>query len=235
MAAIIRGGDDHRNDEIWVTKFDESSAQRFRDKVMAKAKESANDPIIIYIDSYGGYVDSLAKMIETLDEVPNPIITVCMGKAMSCGAILFSHGDVRFCGRHSRIMIHEVSGGTIGDVHDMHADAIETKRLNKHFMGLLARNCKIVGGYDGIRKIIKQRDGREIYLNADESVKFGITDIIGLPKMVDMTILEVVVLPEKKRNNQLKQTKKKQSIRKIPSGKQKRIKRENIECLKKKT
>lgn len=199
MAAIILGGDDHRNDEIWVTKFDESSAQRFRDKVMAKAKESDKEPIVIHIDSYGGEVDSLAKMIETLDEVPNPIVTVCMGKAMSCGAILLSHGDVRFIGRHSRTMVHEVSSWTAGDVHDMKADAAETHRLNEYFLGLLAKNCNIKGGYEGLRRIIKTRDGRDIYMNAQETVKFGLADKVGIPKIVNITFNEAIVLPEKKR------------------------------------
>lgn len=199
MAAIILGGGDHKDDEIWVTKFDESSAQRFRDKVMAKAKESDKDPIVIHIDSYGGEVDALAKMIETLDEVPNPIITVCMGKAMSCGAILLSHGDVRFIGRHSRTMVHEVSSWTAGDVHDMKSDAAETTRLNEYFLGLLARNCNIKGGYEGLRKIIKTRDGRDIYMNAAETVKFGLADKVGIPKMISMTFNEAVILPEKRR------------------------------------
>ena len=56
-------------------------------------------------------MDCLASMIETMDEVPNPIITVAHGMAMSCGAVLLSHGDIRFVGKNSRIMVHEVSGG----------------------------------------------------------------------------------------------------------------------------
>ncbi len=199
MAAIILGADDHKNDEIWVTRFDESSAQRFRDKVMAKARESDKEPIVIHIDSYGGEVDALAKMIETLDEVPNPIMTICMGKAMSCGAILLSHGDIRFIGRHSRTMVHEVSSWTAGDVHDMKSDANETTRLNQYFLGLLAKNCNIKGGYEGLRKIIKTRDGRDIYMNANETVKFGLADKVGIPKIINLTFNEAIVLPQKSR------------------------------------
>lgn len=196
---IIGAGGRERNDEIWVTKFDEQHAQKFRDRVMAKVRESDKEPIVIYIDSYGGEVDALAKMIETLDEIPNTIITVCMGKAMSCGAVLFSHGDVRFIGRHSRTMVHEVSSWTVGDVNDMHNDAKETVRLNEYFMNLLAFNCGIKGGYDGLRKIIKDRDGRDIYMNAQETVKFGLADKVGIPKLVAISFHEAIVVPEKKR------------------------------------
>lgn len=186
------------SDEIWVIKFDEEGAQNFRDSVLDASRGDPTKPIVVYIDSFGGQVDSLAKMIETMDETPNPIITVAMGKAMSCGAILLSHGDYRLCGRHSRVMIHEVSAATAGDVHDMHADATEGKRLNKYFMGLLAKNCGINGGYDELRKIIKSRDGRDFYLDANDALKFGIVDSVGLPRIESMLAHSVSIAPPKK-------------------------------------
>ena len=202
MAAAILMENDPTNskgDEIWVIKFDEASAQKFRERVMSRARHSDKDPIVIYIDSYGGEVDALAKMIETLDEISNPIITVCMGKAMSCGAVLLSHGDIRFIGRHSRTMVHEVSSWTVGNVHDIKTDSQETSRLNEYFMGLLARNCNIRDGYAGLRKVLKAKDGRDVYMDAEQTVKFGLADKVGLPKLVDITFHEAVVVPEKKR------------------------------------
>lgn len=190
-------GSMQKQEEIWVTEFNEKASLEFREKVVNISREDPNEPIVVYIDSYGGQVDSLASMIETMDEVPNPIITVAMGKAMSCGAILLSHGDLRWVGRHSRVMIHEVSSGTGGDVHDMYADAVETKRLNKYFLGLLAKNCSIKGGYDGLRKIIKERDGRDIYLDAAASVAFGIADGVGTPKINGVTMFDVGTTPPK--------------------------------------
>lgn len=180
--------------EIWVTKFDEEHAQKFRQAVMDVAKVDPSRPIVIYIDSYGGYVDALAKMIETLDEIPNPIVTACMGKAMSCGAILLSHGDVRFLGKHSRVMVHEVSSGTIGNVQDMKDDVKETVRLNEHFMGLLAKNCGFAN-YEEFRSVIKEQDGRERYLVGEGALKFGIVDAIGLPKVSARSLYEITKSP----------------------------------------
>jgi ATP-dependent Clp protease protease subunit len=157
---------------------------------MEVAKSDPSRPVVIYIDSYGGYVDALAKMIETLDEIPNPVVTACMGKAMSCGAILLSHGDVRFLGKHSRVMVHEVSSGTFGNVQDMKDDVKETVRLNSHFMGLLARNCGFKH-YEEFREILKQQDGRDLYLHGEEAIKFGIVDAIGLPKISGRMMYEV--------------------------------------------
>lgn len=170
-------------DEIWVTEFNQDEALKFREKIIAQSQEDPSAPIIVRINSYGGEVDSLAMMIETLDELPNPIITSVEGVAMSCGAILLSHGDLRWCGKYSRVMIHEVSGGAIGDTHSVHMDALELKRVNKLFMGLLAKNCNIRGGYDGLRKILKGRDGKDMYLSAEDALNFGIVDAIGCPRM----------------------------------------------------
>ena len=185
-----------RTNEIWVTKFDEEAAQKFRDSVVFQSRLDPKRPITIYIDSYGGSIDALAKMIETIDEVPNTIVTACMGKAMSCGAVLLSHGDVRFCGKHSRVMVHETSSGTVGDVHDMHADVTETKRLNEYFLGLLAKNCGFKG-YDDVRQLIKKQDGRDRYMDAKASLEFGIIDAIGTPRTTVNPLYEVTVAPEK--------------------------------------
>lgn len=184
--------------EIWVHEFTPESAAEFRERILSASKADTTKPLVIYIDSYGGQLDALTTMIETLDETPNPIITVCLGKSMSCGAILLSHGDIRFCGPHSRIMIHEVSSGTHGDVHDMFADAIETKRLNELFLGLLAKNCGMKGGYNELRKRIKEQDGRDKYMNAAEAKEFGIIDVIGKPRVNTVTVHEVSVAKEKR-------------------------------------
>lgn len=207
--------------EVWVTKFDEEHAQKFRKQVLEIAKSDSQRPITIYIDSYGGYVDALAKMIDTLEEVHNPIITACIGKAMSCGAILLSHGDVRFLGKNSRIMVHEVSSGTIGNVQDMKDDVAETIRLNEHFMGLLGRNCGFKN-YEEFRSVIKEQDGRERYIAGADALKFGIVDCIGTPKVTGRVIYEISKQPTKAPAT----TRNKQSIKPNASaGKKKPVRR----------
>ena len=216
------------SEEIWVTKFDQEHAQKFRVAVLDAAKGDPTRPIIVYIDSYGGAVDALAKMIETLDEIPNPVVTVCMGVAMSCGAILLSHGDVRFLGRHSRVMVHEVSSFAHGDVHDMHSDVKESIRMNEYFLGLLARNCGFKN-YSEFRSLIKTQDGRDRYIIGEEAIKFGIIDAIGLPKIGASLIYEVskqaVKRPFSNRNTQTlvpKTPKKTKNIKKTKKVKSKK-------------
>ena len=204
----LLGGKSSIDGEIWVTDFTDDSAIKFREEVLEESKKDLLRPIVVYIHSYGGAVDSLASMIETMDEVPNPIITVAHGMAMSCGAVLLSHGDIRFIGKNSRVMVHEVSGG-VGhdDVHNMFSDATEVKRLNKWFMGLLARNCNIKGGFEAIRKLIKDQDGRNKWMCADEAVKFGIADAVGVPRVNRMKLYQVEITPPKAKIAKEPQTK----------------------------
>lgn len=172
----------HSTREIWVHDFNEKTAQRFRDRILKISDNDPNQLIPVYIDSYGGYVDSLAKMIETMDEVDNRFITICSGKAMSCGAILFSHGDIRYVGNYSRIMIHNVSKMSWGDCYSLKAQSDEAMRLNDVFMGLLAENCNI--SLSDLQTRIKDAtDSKEIWLSPQDAKRFGIADFIGAPEV----------------------------------------------------
>lgn len=194
--------------EIWVNKFTEESAQEFRERVLAYSQEDPERIIPIYIDSYGGSVFALAKMIETMDEVPNRFVTICQGKAMSCGAILLSHGDARFCGRLSTVLIHNVSSVSWGDVLTMKADSDEVTRLNKMMLGLLADNCQMT--YNELQKEIKDAtDSKNIILDANGAKKFKIIDHIGTPGFEPVSYTRVNVIPTKLKLDQPKKTKKK--------------------------
>ena len=214
-------------EEICVNEFNEASAADFRKKVLFRAEMDPDAPIVVYIDSCGGYVDSHAKMIETMHEVPNKFITVAMGKAISCGAILLSHGDVRYCGGYSRIMIHNVSAASWGDVYSLKSSSDQTMAMNKRFMGLLANNCKMT--YTELQKKIKEtEDSREIWLNAEAAKKFGIVDEIGIPQLTPRIGWEVQTIlprplnelePKKKATTKKKSAKKTTGFRKIPKKK----------------
>ena len=205
---MSRDKEEASGDEIWVVKFDEESAQRFREQVLSIAKVDPSAVIPVYIDSYGGFVDSLAKMIETMDEVPNRFITICMGKAISCGAILLSHGDLRFCGRYSRVMVHNISTGSWGDAYALKSDSDEALRMNRRFTGLLAENCGTT--YDKLQHLIKDAVGsKEIWMSAEEAQKLHIVDEVGIPRISAAISWAFEVPPPKPRFNRKTGTKKK--------------------------
>jgi ATP-dependent Clp protease protease subunit len=201
------------SDEVIVNRFSEESASKFRKQVQEISHIDPSHPITIYIDSYGGEVYSLLSMIETLRQVPNPIITVCMGKAMSCGAVLLAMGDHRFCGKDSQIMIHEMSAGAFGSIDDIKTEIKECDRLNARLMTIIAEKCGKT--YAELKAVIVANGGRELYLDAKEAKAFGLVEQIGMPQIKPIVMYTIDVAPEKS----FKMEKESDSSKTIPAKK----------------
>lgn len=181
-------------DDIVVNKFTEEEARNFRNKILKRAMLDPSMPIVIYIDSYGGNVDALNSMIATIHQVPNPIVTACIGKAMSCGAILLAAGDHRFCDPMARVLIHEVTAGSINPVNDMENDVKEARRLNNQMMNFLAKRCHKT--YKEIKQMMHDQDSRDINLTPKQALEFGIVDYIGTPVIKPIVIYAIEPAPE---------------------------------------
>ena len=64
-------------------------------------------PIILNINSPGGYVDELFALIDMLESMSAPVVTRAYGKVCSCGFVLFCIGDERYVGNNASLMYHE--------------------------------------------------------------------------------------------------------------------------------
>ena len=140
---------------ITVNKFDEDSATKFCQE-MAIAQNTGQTIVPVVISSYGGQVYSLMKMMNAIEQCELPVATIVEGKAMSCGAVLFTCGTpgMRYMAPHSTLMIHDVSSGGWGKNSDIQSNAYETKRLNKKIYEIMAKNTdKSVEWFD--KKILK--------------------------------------------------------------------------------
>lgn len=137
-----------------------------------------NKPIHLIISTYGGSVDEMFTLYDTIKFLPCPVHTVALGKVMSAGVLLLASGEKgkRMIGKSARIMIHPVSGGVAGNVFEVIADTAEHKRLQEQMVSAIAKetgNTKIK-----IEKIMKS--GHDVYLLPEEAIKLGIVDkIIG--------------------------------------------------------
>ena len=109
---------------IRVNKFDEKAAQDFS-KDVARAQNTGQPVLPIIIDSYGGQVYSLMSMISDIQHSRLPVATIVQGKAMSCGAILFSFGvdGMRYMDPDATVMIHDVSSMAWGKVEEVKVSA----------------------------------------------------------------------------------------------------------------
>lgn len=164
---------------IWVTSFSQDAVKSFSNAVLNAAERDESEPIVIYIDSYGGEVAGCLGMISVMEAVPNPTLTIAVGKAMSAGAVLLSNGNVRCAAPHVRLMLHEASGGGLGNVNDAEAAVEELRYQNEYMLEILARNC----GYKSTKELKKlfSNERRDRYLSAHEAKKIHLIDHVGVP------------------------------------------------------
>ncbi len=167
---------------ITVNKFDEESAKEFRTKV-AMAHNTGQKIIPVVIDCYGGQVYSLMSMISTIKNSVLPFSTIIEGKAMSCGAVLFSFGEdgLRFMDKDATVMIHDVSSMDWGKVEELKAGAAEADRLNQKIYTMMARNCGKKD--DHFLKIVDKKKHADWFLDADECKKHNMANHLRLPTM----------------------------------------------------
>jgi ATP-dependent Clp protease protease subunit len=167
---------------IRVNKFDEESSKDFAQQ-MSLAQSTGQPVIPVIIDSYGGQVYALMSMIASIKSSKIKVATVIEGKAMSCGAILFSFGayGYRFMDPDATIMIHDVSSGAFGKIEELKADIRETERLNKKVYEMMARNCGKSSDY--FLKMVHEKGHSDWFLDSNDALEHGLANHLRLPEM----------------------------------------------------
>ena len=174
---------------IRLTKFDEPTAKAFSGAMM-KAQNTGQPIIPIIIDSYGGQVYSLMSMISDIKHSKIPVATIVQGKAMSCGAILFSFGadGHRYMDPDATLMIHDVSSMGWGKVEEIKASAEETDRLNRKIYTMMAENCGHHKDY--FLDIVHEKGHSDWFLEADECKKHNLANHMHIPELKIKTKIE---------------------------------------------
>ena len=137
----------------------------------------------ILASRYGGQVYSLMAMIGAIKSSRIPVATIVEGKAMSCGALLFSFGaeGMRYMDPDATLMIHDVSSGAFGKVEEIKADAKEVDRLNKKVYEMMARNCGKPSDY--FLKLVHERGHADWYLDGQEAKGHNIVNELRIPTL----------------------------------------------------
>ena len=135
----------------------------------------AEDPekdIQLYINSPGGAVTSGLAILDTMRYIRPNVSTLCIGQAMSMGAVLLAAGEKgkRLALPNSRIMLHQPHGGIQGTASDIEIHTREILRLRERIISLLA-------SYTGKSpEEINIDADRDFVLTAEEAVEYGIVD-----------------------------------------------------------
>lgn len=136
--------------------------------------ENPSADITLYVNSPGGVVTAGLAILDTMQFIKCDISTVVAGHACSMGSLLASSGTKgkRFMLPRARHMIHQVSSGTRGTAIDMKIALEETLRLNKTLTEIYVENTG--KSFEQLEKDMS----RDFYMNAEESVAYGLADAI---------------------------------------------------------
>jgi ATP-dependent Clp protease protease subunit len=137
-----------------------------------------HNDITMHIDSPGGSVKAGLSMVDVMDYIGSDIRTINTGMAASMGSVLLGAGTKGKRGslRFSRVMLHQSSGGAVGNIQDAEISMVEWRKVNDTLFELLGSYC------DKSAEQVKKDATRDLWLSADDALEYGIIDEIVTKK-----------------------------------------------------
>ena len=134
--------------------------------------DDSKKDIQLYINSPGGSVTDGMAIYDTMRFLSCDVKTYCMGQAASMATVLVAGGTPgkRYALPHSRLMIHQPSGGATGQTSDITIAAREILRWRETLNGILAEHSG-----QTVERIAKDSD-RDFYMTAQEAKEYGLVD-----------------------------------------------------------
>ena len=156
--------------------IDDMAANLIIAQMLFLSNEDSKSDVHFYINSPGGSITDGFAIYDTMQFLRCDVATYCVGQAASMGAVLFAGGksDKRFMLTNSRVLLHQplISGILQGVATDLEIEAQEILRLRTRLYSILAGHT----GKDA-EQIEKDCD-RNLWLEADEAVSYGLADRI---------------------------------------------------------
>ena len=134
--------------------------------------ENPDKDIHLYINSPGGSVTAGLSIYDTMQFIQPDVSTMCIGQAASMGAMLLAGGakGKRLALPHSRMMIHQPSGGAQGQASDIEIQANEIINLRKQLNILLSEHT------GQSEEAIARDTERDHFMGAEEALEYGLVD-----------------------------------------------------------
>src|SRR6187399_663335 len=136
--------------------------------------ENPEKDISLYINSPGGVVTAGMAIYDTMQFIKPDVSTICVGQAASMGSLLLAGGakGKRYALPHSRIMIHQPSGGFQGQASDIDIHAREVLKLRAKLNEVLAKHTG-----QTVERIERDSD-RDNFMDAEAAVEYGLIDTV---------------------------------------------------------
>ena len=160
------------------TPVDDDVANVVIAQLLFLESEDPDKDINLYINTPGGSVTAGLAIYDTMQYVRPPVSTICMGQAASMGALLLCAGakGKRFALPHSRIMIHQVSGGVSGQATDVEIHAREILRLKAKLNEIIAKHSG-----QPMERVEKDAE-RDYFMGPGEAKEYGLIDEVVTQK-----------------------------------------------------
>ena len=154
------------------TPIDDQIANLMIAQLLHLESEDPDKDIFIYINSPGGQVYSGLAIYDTMQFIKPDVQTICVGIAMSMGALILAGGTKgkRMALPNSKILIHQVSGGFQGQGTDIEIQARETIALKRRLEEIIANHT----GKD-MEEVSKDME-RDYYMTSEDAKTYGIID-----------------------------------------------------------
>ena len=154
------------------TPVDDQIANLTIAELLHLESEDPGKEISLYINCPGGSVYAGLAIYDTMQFVKPPITTICVGIAMSLGALLLAAGakGKRLALPNAKILIHQLSAGLEGPASDIEIQARETIALKRRMEEIIAQHSG-----QPLGKVAKDME-RDYFLTAEEAKEYGIID-----------------------------------------------------------
>jgi ATP-dependent Clp protease, protease subunit len=157
-----------------IGPIDDHMANLIVAQLLFLESENPDKDIHLYINSPGGVITSGLSILDTMRFIKPDVSTMCLGQAASMGAVLLAAGakGKRYALPHSRVMIHQPSGGTQGQATDIEIQAKEILYMRQRLNEVMA---ECTG--QPIDKISRDVE-RDLFMSAPQAKDYGIIDQI---------------------------------------------------------
>jgi len=170
---------------VWVSgAVDQHMSDIIQAQLLFLDSVDKKKDITLYINSPGGSVLCGLGIVDLMNYVTPDITTTNIGMCASMGSVLLSSGakGKRSSLIYSKVMTHQVSHGTQGNIQDTRINQMEAEKYNYILFKMLAENCGKT--FDEVLEFSR----RDRWYNSDEALQFGLIDeVIGVDKNKSIT------------------------------------------------
>ena len=154
------------------TAIDDEVANLVNAQLLHLEAEDPDKDISLYVNSPGGSIYSGLAIYDTMQFIKPDVQTICVGIAMSMGALLLAGGaqGKRMALPNAKILIHQVSSGFQGQATDIEIHAREVIELRRKLDEIIAGHAK-----QDIEKVRRDTE-RDYFMSSEEAKEYGIID-----------------------------------------------------------